>query len=131
MYWYTTPIKYLGGTEQINNPETYWANSFGKALLIDDTSLVVDTMPGSCISNWGTAGTGLANSGCGQTTIDINGAANPNTRVRDITHFYITQFSIYPMGSLGDSTSCDINSATPNISYGCSSKVLSERTINS
>lgn len=129
--WYDSALKYLGGTTSLtNNIETYWAAKYGKAVLADGTSIVININGNSCTLNAGAAGTPLTNSVCGVLNIDLNGSAGPNTMGRDYFEFYLTQTGIYPLGSFGDGKSCDTTSSTGATCTGCAGKVLTEGAMN-
>lgn len=129
--WYNSPLKLLSGTVNFSdNLENTWDGTLGKAILADGTSVRVDINNTSCTYNAGTAGTPLANSGCGAIYIDLNGASSPNTHGRDVFVFWLTQTGIFPLGTFGDGRSCDLNSVIYQTSQGCAGKVLSEGVMN-
>lgn len=122
--WYTSELKFLGGTVNSVDAEASWV-AHGKAILADGTLFLIADYPGIC----STSNMGLNNI-CGLMYVDVNGVKGPNTKGRDVFLFQIIRTGIVPAGANGDGYSCDPNSSSNSDSNGCTAKVLQESEMN-
>jgi prepilin-type N-terminal cleavage/methylation domain-containing protein len=126
--WYSSPIKYLGGTQADPNLENLWNNNYGKAILADGTLITVFIYNGNCSGNFGSppVDSPLYNSLCGTLTVDVNGKTGPNQYGRDVFEFWIARKGVYPMGIFNDGMTCSTLSNTYNSSWGCSGNIFKD-----
>jgi len=121
--WYNTKLRLLNGVAETNDFDTYWAGSFGKAILADGSMVIMDDQNnGNCNST----GEGPLAGLCAEFYFDVNGAKPPNMRGKDYLIFHITKTGVYPAGSFNDGTTCVSNGNTWQTCNGCAYKYLSE-----
>lgn len=114
----------FGGTyKTLNNGawDDFSSATYAKARLNDGMEIIVYG-PSVANCNWS------ANKNCTVVTVDLNGDKTPNILGRDVFQFWITPYTVAPLGTLEDPPLA--NCSTSSSGNSCAAKVIQEGRIS-